>query len=106
MGLTDYLPCPLGARQGCIISLILFTLFLNDMKDFISIDSHGVDIETIKLFVLLFADELVILAESVIELQSMINRLREYCNIWRLTVSLHKTKEIVFRNRRRTTTKL
>ena len=98
MGLTDYLPCPLGVRQGCIISPIMFTLFLNDMKDFISLDSYGVDIETIKLFVLLFADDLVIFAETVIELQRMINRLREYCNIWRLTVNLLKTKVIVFRN--------
>ena len=94
MGLTDCLTCPLGVRQGCIISPIMFTLFLNDMKDFISLDSYGVDIETIKLFVLLFADGLVIFAETVIELQRMINRLGEYCNIWRLTVNLLKTKVI------------
>ena len=82
MGLTDYLPCPLGVRQGCIILQIMFTLFLNDMKKFMSLDSYGVDIETIKLFVLLFADDLVIFAGTVIELQRMINRIREYCNIY------------------------
>ena len=92
MGLSDYLPCPLGVRQGCIISPIMFTLFLNDMQNFISLGSHGIDIETIKLFVLLFADDLVIFTETVI------NRLKEYCNLWRLTVNILKTKVIVFRN--------
>ena len=92
MGLSDYLPCPLGVRQGCIISPIMFTLFLNDMQNFISLGSHVIDIATIKLFVLLFADDLVIFAETVI------NRLKEYCNLWRLTVNILKTKVIVFRN--------
>ena len=58
----------------------MFTVFLNGMQKFISLDSHGIDIETIKLFVLLFADDLVIFVETVIELQRMINRLKEYCN--------------------------
>ena len=98
MGLSDYLPCPLGVRQGCIISPIMFTLFLTDVQNFISLGSHGIDIETIKLFVLLFADDLVIFAETVIELQRMINRLKEYCTIWRLTINILKTKVIVFRN--------
>ena len=98
IGLTDYLPCPLWVRQGGIISLIMFTLFLNDTQDFISLNSHGIDIETIKVFVLLFADDLVIFAETVIELQRMINRLWKYFAIWHLTINLFKTKVIVFRN--------
>ena len=59
-GLSSMMPCPVGVKQGCIISPILFTLFLNDLKDEIAVGSHGIDIETVKLFVLLFADELVI----------------------------------------------
>ena len=98
VGLTDYLPSPLGMRQGCIIYPIMFTLFLNDMQDVISLNSHGINIETIKIFVLLFADVLVIFAETLIELQGMINRLWEYCDIWHLTINLVKKKVIVFRN--------
>ena len=94
MGLTDYLYCLFGVRQGCIISPVMFTLFLNDLQEYVSLDSHGIDIEAITLFVLLFADDLVIFAETVIELQRMINRLGSYCNLWRLVVNL----VIVFRN--------
>ena len=78
---TEIFSCPLGVRQGCIISPVLFTLFLNDLKDYISVGSHGTDAETITLFILLFAGDLVLFSETVIELQRLINRLREYCDI-------------------------
>ena len=96
--LSEMISCPVGVKQGCIISPILFTLFLNDLKDEIAIGSHGIDIETIKLFVLLFADDLVLFAETVIELQRLINRLIGYCSRWHVNVNLSKTMVIVFRN--------
>ena len=79
-GLSDMITCPIGVKQVCIISPILFNLFLNDLQESISLGSHGIDLDTIKLFVLLFAD--VLFAETVIELQRMINRLAVYCDIW------------------------
>ena len=104
-GLTNTVTCPVGVRQGCIISPIICTLFLNGLQEYISvgshgidIETHGIDIETIKLFVLLFADDLVIFAELVIELQRLINRLVGYCDRWRMKVNLLKTKVVVFRN--------
>ena len=69
-GLSEMMSYLLGVKQGCIISPILFTLFLNDL---ITEGSHGINIETIKLFVLLFAVDLVIFAETVIELLRLIN---------------------------------
>ena len=48
-GLSEMISCPVGVKQGCIISPILFTLFLNDLRDEIAEGSHGIDIETIKL---------------------------------------------------------
>ena len=91
--------CPIGVKQGCIISSILFNLFLNDLQESIALGSHGIDLDTIKLFVLLFADDLVLFAETVIELQRMINRLAVYCDMWHIKVHVLKTKVIVFRNR-------
>ena len=76
----------------------MFTLFLNNIQDFISLNSHRIDIETIQLFLLFLADDLVISAETVIELQRMINRLWDYCGIWHLTINLVKTKVILFRS--------
>ena len=89
------MPCPVGVKNRCIVSPILFTLFHNDLKDETAVGSHGIDIETVKLFVLLFADDLVIFAETVIELQRLINRLIEYCDRWHVNVNINKTMVIV-----------
>ena len=97
-GLSDMISCPVGVKQGCIISPILFSLFLNDLQESISIGNHGIDLDTMKIFVLLFADDLVLFAETVIELQRMINRLAGYCDLCHLKVHVLKTKVIVFRN--------
>ena len=93
-GLSDMICCPVCVKQGCIICPILFSLFLNDLQESISIGSHGIDLDTMKIFVLLFADDLVLFAETVIELQRMINRLAEYCDLWHIKVHVLKTKVI------------
>ena len=70
----------------------------NDLSDAIAEESHGINIETIKLFVLLFADDLVSFAETVIDLQHLINKLIKYCAGWHINVNLSNTMVTVFRN--------
>ena len=50
----------------------------------------------VRLFVLLYADDTIILAESEPELQSALNAACNYCKDWHLTVNLSKTKIIIF----------
>ena len=49
-----------------------------------------------KLYVLLYADDTVIFAESAEQLQAALNGLFLYCNTWKLTVNPTKTKLVVF----------
>ena len=48
------------------------------------------------MFILLYADDTIILAESVLELQSALNAVKVYCDKNFLKVNLTKTKVIVF----------
>ena len=62
------------------------------MRPYLSND----DIEVyLKLFVLIYADDTIILAESPDELQKSLNALFEYCNLWHLMVNTSKT-QVVF----------
>jgi len=46
----------------------------------------------VKLFVIIYADHTVRLAESASNLQSMLNLFQEYCIKWKLKVNIDKTK--------------
>ncbi|CAL4094820.1 unnamed protein product, partial [Meganyctiphanes norvegica] len=54
----------------------------------------------IELYVLLFADDTVILAESANELQLALDALQDYCRIWKLKINVDKSKIIRFSKRR------
>ena len=90
--------CRLGVRQGECLSPLLFSLFLNDIEEtFIQSGLEGLDIDMFKLFLLLYADDIVIFANSAEQLQESLNLLFDYCCRWKLTVNVAKTKIMVFR---------
>ena len=50
----------------------------------------------LKIFIILYADDTVILSESAESLQEAISAFEEYCNIGKHTVNTNKTKIVVF----------
>lgn len=84
-----------GVKQGCLLSPLLFSLYINDLHEYLG---GGIYIEELNIRLLLYADDIVILAEEVEVLQAMIDRLEKYCDDWNLEVNLTKSKIMVFRN--------
>ena len=73
-------------------------MYLNDIEDEFYLNGlDGVDIGSIKLFLLLYADDMTIFSEIVEGLQESLNVLESYCSRWKLTVNTDKTKVMVFR---------
>jgi len=83
-----------GVKQGCLLSPVLFSLFLNDLHDSLP---GGIQVANMNVKVLLYADDLVLLSTCPNELQSMINAFELYCDTWGLTVNLDKSKILIFR---------
>ena len=48
------------------------------------------------MFVLLYADDTIVLAENACELQKALDAVHDYCDMCKLTVNIKKTKIIVF----------
>ena len=108
--ISDYCMCNIGLRQGDNLSPVLFALFINDFTEYVSTAYGGLniaqsccpslmnseDIASLKLFVLLYADDTIILAENEIELQLALNKVYEYCMMFKLSVNRTKPKKLVF----------
>jgi hypothetical protein len=48
-----------------------------------------------KLFVLLYVDDTIILAESAEELNVALKAVYEYCSVWKLSVNTSKSKVVI-----------
>ncbi len=59
----------------------------------------GIDIENGQICILLFADDIVILAEDEIKLQILLDFTNEWCKKWRTKINNDKTKVIHFRQK-------
>ena len=82
---SDSFSCQLGVRQGECLSPFLFAIYVNDIEnDFISKGANGIDIDVLKIFLLLYADDIIIFAESADDLQNGLDILYDYCQYWQI----------------------
>lgn len=99
--LTEEFLCPQGLKQGEVCSPVLFSLFINELtKEINKQGRHGIQLspEFIELFILLFADDIILFSDSVIGLQTQLNVLCETASRLGLVVNLDKSNIVVFRN--------
>jgi hypothetical protein len=98
--LTESINCSMGVKQGDICSPILFSIFINELtQEVISKGKHGVTLsqELFELFILLLADDVVLLSETVVGLQNQLHCLERTARALNLVVNLEKSNIVVFR---------
>ena len=86
-----------GVRQGCVLSPILFNIFIDELpKLFEKTNSDPFLLPNgTKLSSLLYADDLVILSRSKNGLQNCLNILNEWSKKWMMNVNLKKNKIMI-----------
>ena len=98
--ISSYFECPNGVRQGCILSPLLFSFFIEELNTMLSKSGHmGIQLtqEFYNIFCLLYADDIVLFADSARNLQRLINILLQFCTKWNMAINLDKTKVVIFR---------
>ena len=86
-----------GVAQGCSLSPILFSVFINGLL--VAVEQAGLGIELSdggRVGGLLFADDFVGVSESGEQLQRVIDVVHSYCRKWRLKANVSKSAAMTF----------
>ena len=84
-----------------MLSPALFTLFIKEFSELIENNGiSGVQFfpEDVQVLILLFADDIALISDTIVGLQRQLHLLRDYCLESKLVVNVVKTKVVVFKN--------
>jgi hypothetical protein len=102
LGYTEFFPIETGVRQGCILSPLLYSLFINDLAlELKKLEQEGVGVPIglsgRRLVTLLYADDIVLLAENPADLQRLMAVVHSYARRWRFEINHSKCGLMCFR---------
>lgn len=85
-----------GVKQGGPLSPKLFSIYVSAMvHEFIENYPH----KSLGCNIILYADDTVIVQNSMIELQEAVNQISEYCKLHQIKINVSKTKYMITGNR-------
>ena len=99
--LTSWFDVSSGVRQGDSLSPTLFSIFLNDLAVEIKQLNAGITIGDICLSILLYADDICLMASSAENLQAMLDVVSKWCTKWGMQINVKKTQIMHVRNHQR-----
>ena len=97
---SDEINCPLGLRQGCLLSPVLFSLLIAEVAYQVALGGRtGYQMipGAQEIFSLLFADDIVLLSLTPAGLQTQLNNLKIAAENLGLIVNLNKSAILVYR---------
>jgi hypothetical protein len=106
-GHTEPFLIRVGVRQGCPLSPLLFSLFLDGLHHHLQAANEtklaGVALGkgTTRCLIkdLFYADDIVLTASTPAQLQQLLTETQTFCDTWGLTVNHSKSEVVVFRRR-------
>ena len=81
----------MGVNQGGVASGLLFRKYMADLGDYLDYN-FGVCLDDVIFVHLLWADDFILMSESVFGMQRLLNGLQRFCSHERTILNLLKTK--------------
>ena len=97
---SDSFPVDVGLRQGCVLSPILFSAYVNDLMEELRREHVGIEVEDIRIPGLMFADDIVVFAESEVQLNRALEVVNKWCCKWKMETNVGKSSVIHFHDKK------
>ena len=94
---TDWFSVNCGLKQGSPLLPLLFKIFINDLTVYLKSFDLGIDLGREKACILLYTDDIVLLANTQSDLQKLLDRLCTWCNNNNMTINACKSSGVQFR---------
>jgi hypothetical protein len=91
-GDTGWIKTGKGLKQGCVLSPILFALYIADIGEILAKEGEGVSLGGVNISALFFADDMVLIARSEQALKNEIRILQDLTESKRLEINYSKTE--------------
>jgi hypothetical protein len=98
-GWSKEINCNMGVKQGCPLSHTLFGIYIDKLKECLE-KSGCVDptLTGIVINLLLYADDIVIMARSPHDLENQLRILKDFCSNMGMTINIDKTKVMIIKS--------
>ena len=88
--LSDSFSVTRGLKQGCILSPLLFSLYINSLVERLRGAGVGVECGGRMITALLYADDAVLMAEDEKQVKRGLKVLEEWCREWGVEVNVEE----------------
>ncbi|KAH9312316.1 hypothetical protein KI387_027351 [Taxus chinensis] len=101
-GTSESFRSDIGFKQGCPLSPTLLGLYIDQLEELLNMEGgEGIWLGEYVIRLLLYADDLILIATSAQGLQKQLLTLEAFCKKIGMQVNISKTKIMVFSNRRK-----
>lgn len=92
---TSFFSVDEGVKQGCVLSPILFCIYINELAKMIKQTNLGVTIFNQKIGCLFWADDVVLIGENEKDLNLLLDTASEFSRRWKLSFNYDKSNVLI-----------
>ena len=96
---TEWFSVETGVRQGCVLSPLLYAIFINGLVRELKELNCGIEIgdnNEVNICSLLYADDIVLMAEDRYTLQLLMSTVANYAKRWKFELNPKKSEVVIF----------